>query len=329
MDRDARSGSAADASSALGTRQDPDAQARLAREMPALLHSISEFQELIAALVKAVAPDRAIEIGGESGSSARAYVAAGVPEVITIDVAPTAELRAAAESDPRITLVEERSPQALAGLPPSTFWVIDGDHNYSVVRAELEAILARNAQDERDSLLIFHDVIWPCGRRDQYYDPDALASEDVHPHRWDAGATIWSEELSADGFVGAGSFATAMQFGGEANGVLTAIEDVLEGRDDLELAIVPAVFGLGVIYSANAPWSGEVSAIMRPWDRSQLLLRLECNRIALYLRVLQLQNDLETRLRQFERHTGGLDREISRLRSEIATVRADVLDSSP
>jgi len=312
-----------DVASLLGTREDPYAQSRLARELPLLLHSISEFEELITELVRVVQPDRAIEIGGETGSSARAYLSAGVPEVITVDVAPTTELRATAEQYEQLTLVTERSPEVLGSLPAATMWVVDGDHNYGVVHAELSAILDRNASEGIDLLAVFHDVLWPCARRDQYYAPDALAPEQVRPHTWDLGATVWSDELVPDGFVGKGAYATALEAGGERNGVLTAIEDVIAGREDeLELAIVPAVFGIGVLFSKRAPWADEVRALLRPWDRSGLLLRLESNRLALFLRVLSLQRELSDRVQRFERHSASLDAEISRLRSELAAARA-------
>jgi hypothetical protein len=278
----------------LDTRDDPDGQARLAREMPLLLHSLREFAPLIEPLLAAVKPERIIEIGGETGQSASAYLAAGAKEVVCVDPAPSAELSDWAAGQERVTLVVDRSPGCISSLPPSDFWAIDGDHNYATVRAELEAILARPGTDG-EPLILLHDVLWPCARRDMYYEPSALDPAAVHPHRWDVGPSVHSESLIAGGFVGAGQFAIGTEAGGERNGVRTAVEDMLEKRPGLAFAIVPAVFGLGVVYDRGASWADEVAELLAPWDRSPLLTRLELNRVALYSRVLELQYELDQR----------------------------------
>jgi hypothetical protein len=72
----------------------------------------------------------------------------------------------------------------------------------------------------------------------------------------------------------------AREEGGPQNGVLTAIEDFMREREGLRLAIVPAFFGLGVLWSTNAPWSDAVAAAIAPWDRNPVLERLEEHRLA-------------------------------------------------
>lgn len=275
----------------LDTRDQPDGQAKLAREIPLLLHSVQEFAQLVGPLIAAVEPRCVVEIGGETGDAALAYLEAGAPEVVCVDPAPTRELRDRAAAEQRLGLVEARSPECIPDLPPSAFWVIDGDHNYATVHAELEAILDRSDPAE-PPLVLVHDVLWPCARRDFYYDPEALVGAGAHPHRWDLGPSIASQELRPDGLVGRGQYAVAKADGGEGNGVRTAVEDVLASRTGLRFAIVPAVYGLGVVYPAGAPWAGAVAELLAPWDRSPFLTRLELNRIALYCRVLELQEEL-------------------------------------
>lgn len=308
----------------LDSRADPDGEAKLAREMPLLLHSLGEFAPLIQALLAVVGPERVIEIGGEAGESANAYLAAGAKEVVCIDPAPGPELNELAASEERITLVVERSPDCLPGLPTSSFWAIDGDHNYATVRAELEAILGR--EDGEQPLILLHDVLWPWARRDLYYDPNSLDEESVHSHSWDTGPTVFSETMQESGFVGLGQFAAATDAGGERNGVRTAIEDVLETRPALSFAIVPAVFGLGVIYDRTALWGHRVAEVLEPWDRAPLLTRLELNRIALYSRVLELQYELAQHTRQHEAQARQLDEQIAQLRSERLALRDEKAD---
>ncbi len=72
----------------------------------------------------------------------------------------------------------------------------------------------------------------------------------------------------------------AAREGGERNGVLTAIEDFLGAHDGIRLAIVPAFFGLGVVWRLNAPWSQAVAGVVDPLDRNPLLAAMERNRVA-------------------------------------------------
>jgi hypothetical protein len=64
--------------------------------------------------------------------------------------------------------------------------------------------------------------------------------------------------------------------------VLTAVEDFVGEHGGLRLAVVPAFFGLGVVWAERAPWSGELEALLAHWDRNPVLERLEANR-ALHL----------------------------------------------
>ncbi len=278
----------------LDSRDEPHGQSMLAAETPLLLHSLKELEPLISSLLAEVAPERVVEIGGESGRASKMYLRAGVREVVCVDPSPGEELRELAAAERRLTLVLKRSPGCIPALPSAQFWILDGDHNYATVRAELEAILARE-DGGRSSMILVHDVLWPCGRRDLYYDPEALGGTVAHPHCWSRGPTVGREELTEEGFVGAGRFAVARSAGGEGNGVRTALEDVLAARPGLGCALIPIIFGLAVVYPLDAPWAPAVASLLRPLDRSRFLTRLELNRIALYSRVLELQHQLARR----------------------------------
>ena len=52
--------------------------------------------------------------------------------------------------------------------------------------------------------------------------------------------------------------------GGPRNGVLTAIEDFVAANTGLRLAIVPAFFGLGVVWSTEAPYAAAAAGDRRP-----------------------------------------------------------------
>ena len=271
-----------------GSRDDPHAQARSARDAPLLLHSLSLFREVFAAVYAATPVRTVVEIGVESGAVTAMYAELGAEVVYAVDPSCSDEARARVAGDPALRLVEARSPGALAELPRADLYVVDGDHNYAVVRREVEWILGHAPE----AVVVLHDVLWPSGRRDQYYEPSPLSDAERHPSSAD-GPTVWHDDLTPDGFVGLGAFTAAVHAGGERNGVLTAVEDaVADAGDAWDLHVVPAVFGLGVLVRAGTDRSRALATALRPWVGSDLLAALENNRLALYTRVLALQRAL-------------------------------------
>ena len=61
--------------------------------------------------------------------------------------------------------------------------------------------------------------------------------------------------------------AAAEREGGGRNGVLTAIEDFIATRDDLELVTVPAFFGFGIVWSRDREWAGRMEGAPRVVER--------------------------------------------------------------
>lgn len=305
-----------------GSREDPHRQARAARELPMLLHSMSVFRELFALVFDCREIGTVVEVGVESGQVSSVYADLGAT-VYCVEPSPDDTLRAVLDSDPRLNLVEEHSPAALDGLPTADLYVLDGDHNYAVVRAELDWIM-KNAPD---AVVVLHDVLWPSGRRDFYYQPSTLPPEDVHPNTAD-GPTVWHDEVTPAGFVGKGAFTAATHAGGERNGVLTAVEDaVAENGGGWRLEIVPAVFGFGVLARDGAPGADRIFASLRPFTSSSLLATMENNRIALYSRVLQLQYEAVSRADDANRLAETIavqQQKIEQLRAELGRATAGV-----
>jgi hypothetical protein len=143
----------------------------------------------------------------------------------------------------------------------------------------------------RPFLAIYHDVAWPCARRDQYYDPSRIPRPFLQPHTWDRGIVPGEPGTVAGGFRGEGHWACAIREGGPQNGVLTAIEDFVRGREhELSWGFVPAVFGLGVLFSTSAPWAELLTHLLLPYHDNPLLERLERNRLDCYLSVIAWQD---------------------------------------
>jgi len=297
-------------------------------EEPLLLHSLTAFRELIEGCLEATGAATVCEIGSETGGHTHDLVAWAErhdAHVWCVEPHPVVGLRELAAQSTALTLVRGRSPGALADVPACDAWIVDGDHNYATVASELRTIVAKARAADRPALAILHDVGWPAGRRDSYYAPQAI--DDPHPHTWSRGVVPGEPGVVDGGFRGGGEFAWAEREGGTANGVRAAVEAVA-AEEGLELLVVPSVFGLGFLFAPDAPWAGIVQALVAPLAGAPLLERLERNRVALYLRVLALQDEAAvqgTRVARvaagYEQRIGALEAELSRLRHERIQAR--------
>jgi hypothetical protein len=296
---------------------------------PLLLHSLNEFRDLIFSWLELAGARTVVEIGSEAGVMTRElaeWTSARDGHLYTVEPTPEPEVVALDERSDGFTLVSGRSPDALAGIPPCDAYIVDGDHNYWVVSRELEAIYA----GDRSPLSVLHDVGWPCARRDQYYAPRALPPEAVHPHSWDRGKVLGSSELVEGGFRGPLDFASAEHEGGARNGVLTAVEDFLQTREDLDYRHIPAIFGLGLIFPAHAPYAAELRRKVDPLHENPLLEKLERNRIMLFLSLLQanegprsLDSARNRLVAEYDARLSELEAENARLRQEAVRLQTD------
>jgi hypothetical protein len=299
---------------------------------PLLLYSLGEFRDLLRGCLDVAGARSVVEIGSETGRATRelhAFLSERGGELFCVEPEPTLEIAELDASEEGFHLVPGRSPEALRELGHHDAWVIDGDHNYWTVSRELEHVDRAAREAERPALVLLHDVSWPCARRDQYYAPDALPAGAVHPHSFDLGRVPGREEALDGGFRGRGAFAVALREGGPRNGVLTAVEDFLEGRDELRFAHIPAIFGVAVVYARDAPYSQALAELLAPFDRNPLLDKLERNRVELYLKVLELQDSVSALglrqnrlLAEYDRALAAAEAELAGLRLELAGQRA-------
>jgi hypothetical protein len=313
-----------------GTRDDPHAQARAARQLPILLHSMAIFREIFEIIFADRKLGTVVEVGVESGKVSGMYAELGATAVYCVDPKPTDEIRANLAENPALHLVEGWSPEVLADLPVADLYVLDGDHNYAIVHDEVAWVMA-NAPA---AIIVLHDVLWPCSRRDLYYEPSSVPPERRHPASVD-GPTVWHDELTPGGFVGMGAFTSATHAGGERNGVLTGVEDaVAEAADGWRFELVPAVFGMGVLVR-ESPATDALFEKLALFTGSRLLSTMENNRIALYTRVLEMQfeavahaddadrlaEDIAWHRREIERVHTRHDQETAALRAELDRMR--------
>jgi hypothetical protein len=268
--------------------------------------SLAHTAELSLPCLDAAGVRSVAEIGAYAGDFTRvlvAWAAESGARVTAIDPAPQPDLVALDREHPVLELVRRTSLEALREIPLPDAIVVDGDHNYYTVREELR-LIGERAPGPDLPLLLFHDVCWPHGRRDDYFDAEAIPPEARQPLAGaDGGLYPGDPGLRRDGLPYPRS---AAREGGPGNGVLTAVEDFVAERDRLRLVVVPIFFGLGVLWHRDVPWSDAVAAILDPWDRNPLLERLEANRVHQIAQAYAAAAELE-------RHRAGQEAVLRRL----------------
>jgi hypothetical protein len=150
---------------------------------------------------------------------------------------------------------------------------------------ELKLIEQRCVANDRPlPLIVLHDVAWPYGRRDLYYDPSNIPDEFQQP--WDnKGISPTQSALLAEGGLNS-HLCHAVEEGGPRNGVLTAVEDYLKETDvPFVAARIPAVFGLGILLPGPlARAKPELRRRVEVWSTPEVesfIDRLEMARIAM------------------------------------------------
>ncbi len=263
---------------------DPERRLRIEPYVNDLGHwgaSLINNAELIVACLDAAEPRSIVEVGAYAGDLTGLLLQWAEPSgarVVAVDPAPKEQLTRLAEERPNLELVRATSHVALRSIELPDVVIIDGDHNYYTVREELRLVSER-APGDALPLLLFHDVSWPHARRDSYYTPDQIPEEGRQPMVKGAGLFPGEPGTRVGGLP---YYFAAEREGGPRNGVLTAIEDFVDEEEGLQLAVVPAFFGFGVVWHRDAPWADSIARVLEPFDRNPLLERLEANR-ALHL----------------------------------------------
>ena len=289
--------------------------------------SLLNNAENILGCLEAAGARSVVEVGALDGDLTELLLAWGAKtgaRVAAIDPSPGPALAALGERDD-LELIRATSHEALPEIPLPDAIILDGDHNHYTLTEELR-IIAERSESGILPLLLFHDVCWPHARRDDYFDPELIPAEHRQPIA-EGGGLVPGEPGTRP--AGLPTRFPAAQEGGERNGVLTAIEDFVASRDDLRLAVVPAFFGLGAVWSRDAPWAADVAAVLDPLDHHPVLVRLEDNRVrnvvAVYERLAEIQ-ELHERIQRrdallrtfLESRTFSVGQLLSRLRQRGA-----------
>ena len=287
------------------------------------------WNSVIEPLLDATEAKTVVEVGAERGRTTALllrWAARSGATVHSIDPRPQLDVaRWELEHGERLQFHRARSLDVLGKIPAVDVALVDGDHNWFTVHSELQLLARRADADERPlPLVIAHDVGWPYGRRDLYYDPSAIPKE----HRHDAARAGILPGRSELGEPGINDWLwNATSEGGPRNGVLTAVEDfsASRGQDGIELVVIEGLHGLAVLASgsriaAYPKLRSELERLRSPEFLRERLAVIEGERIAAEMRVgeadrkrkaaderaSQLDRDSSARTTKPVRHRGTL-----------------------
>ena len=208
------------------------------------------WDDLLEPLLVSLRPAQILEIGSDQGATTRAllrFAEAHGAVLHSIDPKPNFDIDQLKREHPNsLVFYKALSLQVLPDLEPVDLALIDGDHNWYTVLNELRLLEKRAvAEGAHPPVVALHDIGWPYGRRDLYYDPDTIPADQRRPFER-RGIAPDSDELVDDGING--HLANAKLPAEQHSGVLGAIEDFLEeSKQNWRLFKVPGQHGLGVL----------------------------------------------------------------------------------
>jgi len=209
------------------------------------------WRKLILPLLNAANAKSILEIGAESGDSTRAllkYVSKKGGFLSCVDPAPIFDADELQSNHlDTLKFYRDLSLNVLPKHEQFDVAMVDGDHNWYTVYNELQLIEKIHGHDPLAQPIVFvHDIGWPYGRRDLYYNPATIPDEYRHPYEKN-GILLGKSELSDANGVNR-NLCNATHEGGVRNGVLTATEDfIAQSELDYKFINLPLYFGLGVL----------------------------------------------------------------------------------
>jgi cephalosporin hydroxylase len=208
------------------------------------------WERVIWPVLQAAHADRIVEIGALRGETTALMLERLGPETELHVIDPIPEFDPAEHEKRfpgRYIFHRDVSHNVLPTLPPVDVALVDGDHNWFTVYHELKMLaeVARNA-DAPLPVIIMHDVLWPYGRRDLYYEPERVPEEFRQPYEM-KGIRPGTKQVLPSGGLNPEHY-NAVTEGGPRNGVMTALDDFMTEYDrPLRRLVLPVYFGLAIV----------------------------------------------------------------------------------
>jgi len=293
-------------------------------------------------IILQLAPRQIMEVGAEFGWNTRRlldYCRETGARLHVIDPVLHPDLAATlADFSEEYVYIQGKSLESIPAAPAPDVVLLDGDHNWYTINAELHLLYRRAAEaGVAPPLALMHDCAWPYARRDMYYDPETLNGSQRHPYAH-LGCELGRSELSENGMNG--HLANALHEGGPRNGVLTGVEDfIAEAQPRASLHVLPFFNGLGILVP-EARSTPALQALIASFTEGESLLQtareLEENHMRARVENAQLisrftrRTDALVRARELladrAEEIVELRREQERLRAELEATKAELED---
>lgn len=189
---------------------------------------------------------RICEIGSNLGENSDKLLELPFVELTLIDPCIDLDLSAKYKDTKKVCVERGISLEVLPRLSQQFDCIlIDGDHNWYTVYHELKVIHERGLLKEGGTIFL-HDVGWPYGRRDMYYQPALIPAEFAQPS--ERKGLVYGDPNLSDTSKFNAHLCNAVREGGPRNGVLTAVEDfVKDNAPTYEFFYFREENGLGVL----------------------------------------------------------------------------------
>lgn len=318
---------------------------------------------VIEPILDAVQPKILVEIGSDRGdntSNLLEFCQHNDARLHVIDPLPKYDFETWKEKyHGHLIFHKDLSLNALPLIEKFDVVLIDGDHNWHTVFNELKLIEQKCQENSQVfPLVMLHDIGWPYGRRDLYYDPENIPDEHQQPYE-KKGMRLDSPGLVDEGGLNHHLY-NAVRANESKSGVLTAIEDFLGGtRQQLDLIKLPGLHGLGILVPEQSRReNAELANLLEKLNPSTLVVnyveRLEEARLEEQVerseqraKLQKLRKDFDelskdfdelsedfddlraefqaesTKLRDAQKEAAGLRRKLNEAHSEIRRGRAD------
>lgn len=263
------------------------------------LFSMVNYASLYLPLLKALRPKSICEIGCDAGNNSKLLSEFCYHNDCHLDIVdPILPSKSDILDDSHVAFHQQKSVDYLKNSSKaSCVYFIDGDHNYSAVKQELNLINEMAEKANYPLCLFMHDTSWPWAYRDLYYSPKMDAQNKIK--YTSKGSISLYASIPCDSGLPIAKYSVIKKDGGEQNGVRKAIEDFLEKNNSWENCSIPSLYGLTVLWTPD-----KLSKQQKQFFESTLLhfsyfkdflSILEWNRLALYCRIQDMDKILEKR----------------------------------
>lgn len=284
------------------------------------------WDSIMRPIIETVNAEYIVEIGSDKGLNTKnilEYCEAYDARMTAIDPVPQFNVdEFKSRYGDRFEFFKDLSLNCLPVLDDYDVILIDGDHNWYTVYNELK-IIEDKFKGKKFPLVFFHDIGWPYGRRDLYYDPENIPEKFRQPYEI-SGIYLDQTELKENG--GLNPFLNnSIYENTPKNGVLTAVEDFVEESDlEFSLEIINAFNGLGILFSKNDKIGNVVRKVIKgaglldELEKDRMKLAIERTESSLENSQIKRENDsLEKELTANKNRLGSLEEQLEQTETEL------------